>query len=306
MRFNPLNNLSLKIGAILLALLLWVHVATNKTYEYQFDMTLKVANIPPGLILVSELPATVAVRVKTTGKQLIALATKQHVLTLDAAEFREGSFEHDLSDREAAAAFDQVYERVDIVFPRKLFLRLEKQAEKNLLVESGVRAAAAPGFLIVGRPRIEPEMVRVSGPATAIRSLKAISTEPVELNGLTTSTSHKVKIAVPDSLHLTLGDSSVTISFMVEPMTERLVPEVSIRGPYDFDASRYTYSPTTIALRVGIPVSQRDSVDLRSIKASFAPMGEYNDSLKAPIKFVLPRNVSLVGHAIDSVLIRAR
>ncbi len=306
MRFNPLNNLTLKIGAVLLALLLWVHVATNKTYEHQVDMVLQVANIPKSLVLVSEIPSIVTVRVKTTGKQLIALAAKQHVLTLDGSQFHEGAFEHDLSDRDAAAAFDQVYERVDVVFPRKLFIRLERLTEKSVLIEPGVRANAAPGFLIVGQTRIEPAMVRVAGPSSVMRNLKSIMTEAVELNGLTTSASHKVRLFVPDSLHLSLGDSSATISIDVEPMKERVIGDLAIHAPYDFDAAQYTFAPTTVALRLGFPVSMRDSLDLKKLKVTFAALGDYRDSVRAPLKYTLPKNATIVGHSLDSVMIYRR
>ncbi len=306
MRFNPFNNLTLKIGAVLLALLLWVHVATNKAYEYQLEGMLALTNVPAGLVLVSDFPSTVTLRVKATGKQLIALAAKDIVVRVDASEFREGSIEHDLTDRIAAAAFDQVYERVEIAFPRKLFLRFERVSEKNVLIGSEVKAKPADGYLIAGRPRIEPEMIRVSGPATVIRNLKKISTAAVELNGLTTSTSHKVRLMVPDSLHLSLSDSSVSISLNVEPMAERLLDSLAIRAPLDFDASRYTYYPKLTSVRVGFPSSLRDSLDWRQIRASFEADDDYRDSTRIAIKYSLPVNVVLVGNPLDSVQIHHR
>ena len=306
MRLNPLNNLTLKIGAILLALLLWVHVATNKTYEYQVDLKLSVINIPAGLVLVSDVPPMVTVRVKTTGKQLIALSTRQHTLAIDASEYKDGSFERDLTDRDAAAAFDQAYEQVGIVFPRKLFLRFERETAKNILVEPKIRAAAAPGFIIVGRPRVEPEMVRVTGPNSSVRGLKGIETLPVELNGLTNSTSHKVALLISDSLRLMLGDSAVTISFQIESMAERTLSDVAVRAPHDFNSSRFSFSPATIAVRLGFPASLRDSLDFKQVRASFSILDEYRDSSRAAIKYILPKNVTVIGNSLDSVLILQR
>ncbi|MGB5107957.1 MAG: CdaR family protein [Candidatus Zixiibacteriota bacterium] len=306
MRFNPLNNLTLKIGAVLLALLLWVHVATNKTYEHQIDLQLKVVNVPTGLALVSDVPPIVTVRVKTTGKQLIALSTRQHSLAIDASEYREGSFERDLTDRDAATAFDQAYEQVGIVFPRKLFFRFERETAKNLLVEPKIRAVAGPGFIIVGDPKVEPEMVTVTGPNSSVRGLKAIETLPVELNGLTTSTSHKVELLLPDSLHLTLGDSAVTVSFTIEPMVERTLSDIAVKAPRDFNNSRYSFSPATIAVRLGFPASLRDSLDFRQVRASFSLGDDYRDSVRAAIRYTLPANVTVIGNSLDSVLILQR
>jgi len=306
MRINPFNNLTLKIGAVLLALLLWVHVATNKAYEHQFDVELRLVNVPAGLVLVSDFPTTATIRVKTTGKQLIALSAKEIVVQVDASEFTEGSIEHDLTDRIAAAAFDQVYERVEIVFPRKLFLRFEREAQKNVLIESQVKATAADGFLIVNRPRIEPEMISVSGPASIVRNLKKVATAGVELNGLTTSTSHKVKLVIPDSMHIKLSDSAVTLSFNVEPMAERTLDSLSIRAPREFDDSRLVYYPKQTSIRVGFPSSMRDSIDLRQVRATFEVEGGYRDSIRAALVYSLPKNATIIGHHLDSVQILSR
>src|SRR5690606_10556251 len=139
MRFNPLHNLPLKIGAVLLAILLWVHVATNKAYEYQIELPLQLVDVPVGLIQTNAIPREATVRVQTSGKQLFALDARQPKLRISAAEFREGTFERELAVGDAMAAFAQVYENAAVVSPRNLVLHFERLAERNLLVKSKVR-----------------------------------------------------------------------------------------------------------------------------------------------------------------------
>lgn len=306
MRLNPFNNLTLKIGAVVLALLLWIHVATNKSYEYQVEMNLRVANVPRSLVLVSNPPTKVIVRIKTTGKQLIALLAQHHTVTIDASEYHEGTFDRDLVRSDADAALKENYEDVGIVFPRKLFLRFEKNIDRTLLVESRIKATTAQGFGIVGKPKIAPEMVQVSGPASFIRGLKSIETEGIAFSDMTETSSYKVRLTVPDSSFASLRDSMVTVTFTVERVEERLISSVPVTPPADFDVENFTFVPAQVSLRVGIPLSMTKSFSADRIRVSFASLDMYVDSTKSPLKYSLPSNVGLVGTPLDSVLILRR
>lgn len=303
MRFNPLHNLPLKIGAVLLAILLWVHVATNKAYEYQIEMPIQIVNVPVGLIQTNALPQTAVVRVKTSGKQLFALDARHPKLRISAAEYREGTFERELIDGDAVAAFDQVYENVAVISPRKLVLHFERQAERNLLVKSKVHLQPAAGYLIVGRPKLEPEMISVSGPASVLRSLQSLETETGELGGLTATTTQLVRLVIPDSLRLSLADSAVQITAAVEPMLERPLLGLAVRPPRGFDAGNYGFAPATISIRVGAPQSTADQVSARNVTVSFAPPDYDADSMRVPLEFKLPPDMVHLGGTVDSVLV---
>ena len=105
LRVNPLHNIVLKASAIALALLLWVHVATNKTYEYQLNLPLKVVNVPKGLVLVSETPSIVAIKVRATGKQLSACyRIPIQSLPISAGDCKQGTTEKIIGASELAEA----------------------------------------------------------------------------------------------------------------------------------------------------------------------------------------------------------
>ncbi len=303
MRFNPLHNLPLKIGALLLALLLWVHVATNKPYEYQFELPLVIDNIPAGLLQTNPLPGTIAVRVKTSGKQLIVLDANQPRLRISAAEYREGSFERDLTDNDAMAAFDQVYENVSIVAPRKLLLRFEREIEKSVLVKSRVSVTPQAGYLTVGPVKVVPEMVRLSGPASAMRRLHEVETETVELSGLTAETTQSVRIALADSLGVTLGDSLVEVTATVEPMVERRLTDQIVHTPHDFDTGKYRFSPREVDIRVGLPQSLSTANVLRNVRISFLSPDSEVDSIRVGIRVKVPPDAIYLPEADDSITV---
>ncbi len=66
-----MENLSLKIGAIFFAALLWFHTVTEKTYEYNFEITRSVIQIPEGYRLVDDSIPNVEARLSGKGKSLL-------------------------------------------------------------------------------------------------------------------------------------------------------------------------------------------------------------------------------------------
>jgi hypothetical protein len=176
LRINPLHNIVLKASAIALALLLWVHVATNKTYEYQLNLPLKVVNVPKGLVLVSETPSIVALKIRATGKQLLLLSNSDPVVAISAEDCKQGATEKIIGASELSEALGHSFENAEALFPRSLTLKLEKEVEKMLFIRSAVRAEAGPGFALVSAPRIEPDTITAAGPASVMHQLKYLET----------------------------------------------------------------------------------------------------------------------------------
>ncbi len=67
------SNLGWKIAAFLLALVLWFHVATEKTYERTFPVKIQAVDLRRNLQVESIEPPTTAISTVATGKQLLQL-----------------------------------------------------------------------------------------------------------------------------------------------------------------------------------------------------------------------------------------
>lgn len=232
MRFNPFHNIVLKLSALALALLLWVHVATNKLYEYQLVLPVKVINIPKGLILLSEPPSEVDIKLKATGKQLILLSAQDPEMFINAADYKPGVYEHDITTPQVGNALNRSYEDVEVISPKTLILKFDRLAERKLPVISSVKAEAAEGFAIVGEPKIEPETVLVSGPVSLLNRIRGIETEETRYKDLRSSIKETVSLLLPESSHFSLADSTVKISIKVEPRKPKSLSEVPASYPY--------------------------------------------------------------------------
>lgn len=307
MRFNPLRNIVLKVSAVALALLLWVHVATNKTYDYQLNLPLKVTSVPKGLVLLSDVPRIAAVKVKATGKQLILLTNTNPELKISAADGRPGTVEKTIGSADLAEALGRSIESAEVLIPRSLNLKFDKEVEKRLPVRSAIKAEAAIGFAVAAPPRIEPESVVVSGPASLLHQLKFLETTNQSLTGLIAATSQRIGLALPESLHLSVSDSTVMVKVEVERAQQRTFSNLSITPPPGFPAADYEMVPSRLTVVLNVPESRMSALSTANISVSFRRPQLLSDTTRAPIECVLPAGATFARAGMDSVtLIRKK
>ena len=85
------NNLSLKLLALLLAIALWLLATGAKDSERDISIPLALRNLPAGLSVAGPLPDTVEVTVSGPRIRLLGLRTEELSLSLDLRNLREGT-----------------------------------------------------------------------------------------------------------------------------------------------------------------------------------------------------------------------
>jgi hypothetical protein len=85
------NNLSLKLLSLLLAVALWVLATGAKDSERELSIPLSIRNLPAGLSVDSPLPGTVDVTVAGPKIRLLGLQSEEMFLSLDLSNLREGT-----------------------------------------------------------------------------------------------------------------------------------------------------------------------------------------------------------------------
>src|SRR5512134_486475 len=90
MAYNPFRNLGLKVLAVLVAAGLWFVVAGDHVVERSMRVPLEFRNIPQGLEIVGDPPATVDVRLRGSSGTLSKLQPGEVVAMLDLRQARKG------------------------------------------------------------------------------------------------------------------------------------------------------------------------------------------------------------------------
>jgi YbbR domain-containing protein len=217
----PFRHLGLKALSLVLALLLWMIVSGEETVERGLRVPLELQQMPAGLELTGEVPATVDVRVRGASGTLSRVSTGDVVAVLDLRNAQSGRRLFPLTPKDVRVPFGVEIVQVQ---PSALAMAFERSASRRVTVIPAVDGRPAPGY-VVGSLEADPKTVEVIGPETAVRRATEALTEPVSVSGARDRVQQSVTLGLIDpSLRLKdVGTAMVTVQIVPAPL-ERSLP----------------------------------------------------------------------------------
>jgi YbbR domain-containing protein len=214
------GNAWLKLLSGGLALLLWMVVSGEETVERGLRVPLELTQVPAGLELLGEVPATVDVRVRGASGTLSRVGSGDVVAVLDLHTAQSGRRLFPLTPDQVRVPFG-----VEIVqvLPSAVTMAFEPSASRELSIAATVDGRPAPGF-VVGPLVAEPRMVEVIGPESAVKRATEVVTEPVSIDGARTNVKQLVILGLLDpALRLkTARSATVTVQILPAPLERTL------------------------------------------------------------------------------------
>jgi len=262
------QNIWAKVGAILLALLVWFHMATDKAYEISYQIPLTVEHLPPGLTLVEPPPAKVKIKIRAKGKNLIGLYFKKLRISANLEGAKQGNMEYKLSPKDVKISSGELQGSVEILSPQKLNLRVDRFLSKKVKVISQVEAKPAPGFLQIGEISLTPSHVVISGPSREMRRITSVTTERLELLEVKTPISQVIKL-IPPLSNVEVLPPSVSIFADIQREITRQITGISVE---------LTHSPSDKRL-------EPDLVDLTLIGGEKIIEGLRKEDIRATVDY---------------------
>lgn len=259
MRFVP-GHLGVRALAVILAFLLWVHVVTDKRYEYFTVLPLRITGIQDDLLLVSNPPSTCEVLVRGNGKQLLRFIVEAGSLSINASSYSTGLYVIDATPENLTANHKSAVEIVEIIAPRKLRLQFEERMEKVVSVQPEIEITPALGYLKEGELRVIPDTVTVSGPRRLVRAMRTISTEQLVYTDIRANLREQISLLVPDTARIVLSDSTVMIEQDITALRERTFRGIPVRTRGGDMPSGYAVVPESISVTVEAPQVVLDSL----------------------------------------------
>jgi YbbR domain-containing protein len=224
------DNLGLKLFALLLAVLLYLHVLTDRTVEETVEFPLVVSALPESLALASSPPATVAARLRGTGKQILRLRYLKPPLEVSLAGVTPGTFQRTFGPADVPLAGATGVTVLEIVEPARMSLEIDPRGQRFVPVRARLVGSPARGFLVAGAPRIRPARVRVTGPATWLAAQESLATEPIVITGRKEALEvTQALVAPPPFAHAAPGSVLVAVTIEAEEVVSVRVP-IEVRG----------------------------------------------------------------------------
>lgn len=178
-----LDNLGLKLTALLLAMLVYLNVYTDRPATMLLSFTLEYTGLPDSLTLSGPAPSVVQAELRGTGKRLIAIRVKEPRLRLSLLGARVGSYERALSASDLPLPRDGSVAVENLIGPRVIDLEIDRKAHRDLPVALQVEGRPAPGFEWRGGALLTPDRVRVTGPEKALLALDTLRLTAVRVDG---------------------------------------------------------------------------------------------------------------------------
>lgn len=198
-RLFVFRNLGLKVLSICIAGLLWLVVGGDHVVERVIRVPIAFENVPAGVEIVGDAPEAVVIRVRGAAGALGRLVPGDVSTLIDVRQARPGRRQFRLD-----AELVTVPSGIDVLqmSPSTVEITFESTGVRLVPVRVAVEGEPARGFR-VGATTVDPDVVEVSGPESALRRLRQVETEPVSVRGA--SATRRETVA------LTLGDPSLRL-----------------------------------------------------------------------------------------------
>jgi len=210
------KNLSLKLISILLAVILWYFVVSERSGETTISIPLDFQNIPTSLIIMKNPVESINVRIGGPATLLRGLSPKDVKAIIDLSNAKPGLAEFAIQAEQITLPRGL---RVTMISPASIMLRLEGLLSKKLPVEAILIGKPSEGFKIMG-VSIDPPVVEIVGAQNELKGLKSISTEEIDISGLNKDSVRKASLNVRE-LHIksiSREEVRVSIKFATIPM----------------------------------------------------------------------------------------
>ena len=277
----------------------WLLLTLNESYEMDVEVPVELTGVPQEVVLTTELPATVQVRVRDKGSVLMSYYAKdkRRQLTFDFKTYDHGETYHHAvithSDvqKQLQQSFDASTHLVSIR-PDTLEYYYTRGHMKRVPVTFRGHVEAAQLYYLASL-RCEPDSVTVWAEEGYLDSLTQVSTVVTNLNGLTESLTRSV--ALPSVRGVKLEPTEVQLTAEVDVFTEKNV-EVPIVGTnFPAGLSLRTFPATaTVSFRVGSKDFKKVTRDQFVITATYEQLMALPDSMLTLKLRSVPEGVSQV------------
>ncbi|MDZ7314973.1 MAG: hypothetical protein ONA69_01290 [candidate division KSB1 bacterium] len=256
-----------KIASTLAAFFIWLMVVAGDTYTYETEIPIEIVPLEKDIILTSPPPQKARVLLEGEGRFLFTFLL-----------FREGALRMNVGSDTGRLVIYPGEKDIFLVGggqnlivrrllrPDSLVLHVDKLITRELPIENRVTLKSAPGYTIVGRPQLTPDVVKVRGPQSLLAPLKAIATEEQIWEDLRFPIEKKVALVRPIN-RASLSPQEIVINADVQKLMERKFTDipVTVRNlPAELDAF---VVPSGLAVTIvgGVNVvSQIQASDIRA------------------------------------------
>lgn len=206
-----LENLSLKISAVLLSVLLWFFVTSRGQSEISLEIPLEFKDIPSGLVIVNTSPKTVSATVRGQERIMKNLKPSDVRVFVPLDRAKKGEEIYSISKDEVKLPYAMT---VTNVSPSSVRIRLDETVSKAVNVKPLLSGDPAEGYY-VRAVSADPKNVRIKGLKSDISRIGELKTEVVDISGLNESMEQDIELNTA-GFNITADVNAVRLKIVVD------------------------------------------------------------------------------------------
>ena len=199
------ENWTLKLTSLVFAMILWMFIMGERRLEVGYAIPLHLQNVPEALMVANEVPSQIDVRISGPRTLLLKVNPNDMSIVVDLADLKPG-----------LTTFKRLEERLNIpsglrvtrLSPSFVDIKLERIRDKRVPIKVVLTGEPAPGYRVAGLNAV-PEQALVEGAERELKRVSEVTTEPVDLEGV--SESFSLIVATPnDGTYTRIKDEKTT------------------------------------------------------------------------------------------------
>ena len=216
------ENWLLKLISLAFAIVLWFFVMGESRMEVNHIVPLEYASLPEGLMIASEVPTSVALRISGPRALQVNLDQEDIGLRVDLKGLSAG-----------VTSFKRLEETLDIpsglkitrISPSYVDVKLEKVRERGVPVKVVLTGDPAPGVLIRSAKAV-PDRVVVIGAESEIKTISEVVTEGIDITNVQENFTQTVALSYVGNYTDLKETKTVEVEVVLKPDPDYVPPAV--------------------------------------------------------------------------------
>ncbi|MHB8843626.1 MAG: CdaR family protein [Nitrospirota bacterium] len=209
-----IENRTIKLASLVLAVTLWFYVTSRGKTEMSLTVPLELRNIPQDMAVVGDIPGSIEVRLQGQERALRDIASGKKVVGIvDLGRGKAGENIVRLSPDDIRKPSGALVTRL---VPYEITVTLDRLTRKTLRLRPVFTGRPAPGYRVTN-VLVSPVRVTLEGPAQTIRRFTVLQTMPIDVSGMHDNTTVEPRIDFQGQpVKVLERDIGVTITFRKE------------------------------------------------------------------------------------------
>ena len=266
-----MHNWRLKLAALGLSVFLWALVQTEPRNAESFSVPVlvEVADTawttagPPS-------PATVELRLTGPTREIIRMAREGTMIRVPVQDV--GSPDTTITlNRDWVPLGEGARLSVESVTPNTVGVSFEPAVTRVLPVAMRVEGSLPDNLALASPIGLNPQVVRVRGPASRVEGLDSVRLRPLELDQVEESGIYEVPVDTAGMMGVRLSPTVATLGVRVEDEVERVLSDLEVQVQLPDDGTPVVVDPATVEVSLRGARTLVTAMDPRDLAVVVAP-----------------------------------